>query len=326
MILADKILALRRNSGLSQEELAEKLNVSRQSISKWESAASIPDINKIIELSKLFGVTTDYLLKDDIEKAAFTGEDDAVRLPLVSLQEATSFMDDTALYAKRMALGVLLCILSPALLMVLLALTQSNPMGVNVSDSLATGVGVTALLLIVAAAVCVFIVSGHRVKRYEYLKKSKFELQYGVAGVVRERRGAFETRYIAGMAGGVALCILSAVPLIIAGVAEAPEYLVVMFVGLLLAIVALGAYLLVRAGTVKQGFDLLMQEGEFTEEEKERNERAEKFGAIYWPCVTAVYLAWSFITFNWGFTWIVWPVAAVAFGGISAALRGKKGN
>lgn len=57
MILADKILALRKQNEWSQEELAEKMNVSRQSISKWESAAAIPDINRILELSKLFGVT-----------------------------------------------------------------------------------------------------------------------------------------------------------------------------------------------------------------------------------------------------------------------------
>lgn len=61
MILADKIIELRRKSGMSQEELAEKLNVSRQSVSKWESAASIPDLTRILEMSRLFGVTTDYL-------------------------------------------------------------------------------------------------------------------------------------------------------------------------------------------------------------------------------------------------------------------------
>ena len=53
MILADKILQLRKANGWSQEELAEKLNVSRQSVSKWESASAIPDINRILELSKI---------------------------------------------------------------------------------------------------------------------------------------------------------------------------------------------------------------------------------------------------------------------------------
>lgn len=59
MIFADKLINLRKKAGMSQEELADKLDVSRQSVSKWESMQSIPDINKIIELSKIFGVSTD---------------------------------------------------------------------------------------------------------------------------------------------------------------------------------------------------------------------------------------------------------------------------
>ncbi len=65
MIFADKLISLRKKSGWSQEELAEKLGVTRQSVSKWEGAQSVPDIDKILQLSRLFGVTTDYLLKDE---------------------------------------------------------------------------------------------------------------------------------------------------------------------------------------------------------------------------------------------------------------------
>ena len=64
MTFSDKLIALRRKAGWSQEELAERLNVSRQSVSKWESAQSMPDIDKIVQLSSLFSVATDYLLKD----------------------------------------------------------------------------------------------------------------------------------------------------------------------------------------------------------------------------------------------------------------------
>ena len=67
MILADKIILLRKRKGWSQEELAEQLGVTRQSVSKWEGAQSVPDIQKIIQMSEIFGVTTDYLLKDEIE-------------------------------------------------------------------------------------------------------------------------------------------------------------------------------------------------------------------------------------------------------------------
>ena len=63
MILADKIMELRKKNGWSQEELAEILNVSRQSISKWESAQSMPTMDKIVQMSEVFGVSTDFLLK-----------------------------------------------------------------------------------------------------------------------------------------------------------------------------------------------------------------------------------------------------------------------
>lgn len=71
MQLADKIIELRKTNGMSQEDLAEKLNVSRQAISRWELKTAMPDANNILQISKLFGVTTDYLLYDDYESADY---------------------------------------------------------------------------------------------------------------------------------------------------------------------------------------------------------------------------------------------------------------
>ena len=64
MILADKIITLRKKTGWSQEELAVQLGVTRQSVSKWEGAQSVPDLDKVVQMSRIFGVSTDYLLKD----------------------------------------------------------------------------------------------------------------------------------------------------------------------------------------------------------------------------------------------------------------------
>ena len=63
MNIADRIQHLRKVKGISQEELANQIGVSRQSVSKWESEQTLPDIEKIILLSDFFEVTTDYLLK-----------------------------------------------------------------------------------------------------------------------------------------------------------------------------------------------------------------------------------------------------------------------
>ena len=131
MILADKIIELRKKNGWSQEDLAEKLEVSRQSISKWEGAQSIPDMNKILKLSEVFSVSTDYLLKDEIELDS-PGEppkidtESSLKEVPVSMEEANAFLKHKNQAASQIALGVLLCILSPSLLIVLSTLQESS--------------------------------------------------------------------------------------------------------------------------------------------------------------------------------------------------------
>lgn len=94
MILADKIVDLRKKNGWSQEELAELMDVSRQSISKWEGAQSVPDMNRILRLSEIFGVSTDYLLKDEIDIPEYVPEEtEEPGLRRVSMEEASDFME-----------------------------------------------------------------------------------------------------------------------------------------------------------------------------------------------------------------------------------------
>ena len=127
MILADKIIELRKRSGWSQEELAGRLGVSRQAVSKWESAASIPDLDKILKLSQLFGVSTDTLLKDELDLSAPALDqapppaEDTLDPPprQISLEAANAYLDTVRAQAGKLALGVALCILSPVVLILL---------------------------------------------------------------------------------------------------------------------------------------------------------------------------------------------------------------
>ncbi len=67
MTFSEKLLTLRRDVGLSQEKLAEALNVSRQAVSRWEQGTAMPDAQNLLQLSRLFSVSVDYLLHDDFE-------------------------------------------------------------------------------------------------------------------------------------------------------------------------------------------------------------------------------------------------------------------
>lgn len=67
MKFEEKLMALRKKAGMSQEELADRLGVSRQAVSRWELGATLPDAPNLLKLSDLFGVSIDYLLRDDYE-------------------------------------------------------------------------------------------------------------------------------------------------------------------------------------------------------------------------------------------------------------------
>ena len=86
MILADKLIKLRKRNGWSQEELANKIDVSRQAVSKWESSSAIPSLDKILQLGELFGVTSDYLLKDEIEDEEFVDDTNDLVIKLISIE------------------------------------------------------------------------------------------------------------------------------------------------------------------------------------------------------------------------------------------------
>ena len=323
MIFADKLIRLRKKSGWSQEELAEQMGVSRQSISKWEGAQSIPDLEKIIKLAKLFSVSTDYLLLDELgdeqtEAPALPGEERPA-LRRVSMEEANAFLEIKAETAGWIAFGVFLCILSPICLLLLAGLSETP--GSGISGGLAAAIGLTVLLVMVAAAVAIFVYSGGKTSVFEYLDSQIFETEYGVSGMVKERREQYRERYMRNNIIGVCLCILAAIPLFSSAALEVDNPLLP--VGLLcatLVTVAFGVRLLVRSGTVWGGFERLLEEGEYTREEKKKQPLISKISQVYWTLALAGYLAYSFITNGWDRSWIVWPVAAVLFPAVTALI------
>ena len=313
MILADKIIDERKKLGLSQEELAEKLSVSRQAVSKWESAQSAPDLQKIISMSELFSVSTDYLLKDDImpNEAIPEESDYGRRLRRVSMEEACAFMSTMREKSKVVAFGVLLCILSPVLLIFLNGLAEASIGGVT--ETIACAVGLAALFIFIAAAVFLFIRYAGIIEKFNYLREETFETAYGVSGLVKEKKAAYEPIYTRFLSIGVILCVLSPLPLIITACFNEADVAVISMTSLLLCIVAIGVYMIVRVALVKTSYEVLLQEGEYTKAEKQHSKSLDIAGGAYWCTATAVYLAWSFLTNDWKSTWIIWPIAGVLF-------------
>ena len=315
MILADKIIENRKKNGWSQEDLADKLGVSRQSVSKWESAQAVPDMKKILQLSEVFGVTTDYLMKDEIDVPLTTeampiddGLEEEVRR--VTMEEASSFLEHNERAAQRISLGVMLCILSPVLMIFLGGTAEAGI--IPFEEAYAGTAGLIILLLMVASAVAIFIREGMQGRRYEYLENINIDTEYGVSGMVRERRDAYAETHSRLLIIGVMLCIISIVPMLIAALthySNNTDLLPIAGVCLILIMCAVGVRMIVLTCIRQGGFDRLLEEGDYTR----LNKKAGKFDGIYWAAATAIYLGWSFVNMRWDMTWIVWPVAGVLF-------------
>ena len=312
MILADKIIRLRRKNGWSQEELADKMNVSRQAVSKWESAQTIPDLDKILQLSILFGVTTDYLLKDEIEDEELTNDkasDSTVQR--ISIEEANAYIEQRKKASWRIALATFLCILSPITLIVLSMLSELP--NAIVTEATASAIGLTVFFAFILCAVPIFIYCGFKNQPYEFLDKNiPFELEYGVKGLVTEKKNAFRPTYIAYNIIATCVCIFSVVPLVLLSFSE-NEILVASALALLMIIAGIGAGMFIVAGTQNASMQKLLREGEFTEKEKKRTGIREVVGFCYWVVLTAIYLAWSFLTNQWHISWLVYAIGGVLF-------------
>lgn len=325
MILADKIITLRKKNGWSQEELAEKVGVSRQAISKWESAQSVPDLDKILRMSEIFGVTTDFLLKDEMETEEYSGstaEDSPLRS--VSMEDANKYLAFKHSAAAKIAFGVLLCILSPICLIILGGLADQGMM----TEMVASVVGVSVLLGMIAVAVGTFIATGIAGKPWEFIDEKKgFELSYGVDGMVREKRAAFSSKYTALIVTGVVLCIFCAAPLIATSALEM-ELLSVIMTGVLLAICGTGVFCFVIGGIRYDAYENLLTGDRRIGKKKAKKVRSTEalISEVYWLITTAVYFIWSFSTGAWHISWLTWVIGGAVFTILKLIYKAKTGK
>lgn len=313
MILADKIISLRKKMGWSQEELAHQLNVSRQAVSKWESAQSVPDLERVLQLSQLFGVTTDYLLKDELETESYTGNDAPSALRKVTLAQANEYLALRKSAALRIAIATVLCMISVIPLFLITGATEFGYLSMQAETA---AVGSLALMFImVAAAVGMFIYTGHQAEPFAFLEKEPFETEYGVRGMVQEKQKAFRNTSLKGNIFAVSLLILSPISLLCGAFSEAENsnMLTLLFLAVTILLAAIAVFMLIWVGVQNAAMEKLMEEGDYSRKNKENGDKMGAISTCYWLIATAVFLTWSFLGNAWDISWVVWPVAGVLF-------------
>lgn len=310
MTLSEKIICLRKKEGWSQEQLAEKLNVSRQSVSKWESGQSTPDVDKIVTIATLFHVTTDFLLKD--EPQVFS---DNTEISTITPNDVNEFLTLRKKTATSTAWGVSLCILSASFILIGTGIGKLGLVNYNLS----LGIGIILLLITVACAVGLFIHDDNLLEPYQYLETSNFTLIKENENQVKQAQNNYRSEYSKYLTAGIMLCILSAIPIFFGSfLTDIPgvflDKIMLFFVALTLIIVSIGVYLIVKANIIKSSYDILLQENDYSPQQKSDRASLGAFAPIYWSIITMIYLAVSFFTQHWETSWLIWVFAGILFG------------
>lgn len=295
------------------------------------AGASIPELDKILQLGELFGVSTDFLLKDDREDFPIINGDEGEqrqdgagmwereqKLRQVTLEEADTYMKLIRKAAYRIAAGVSACILAPIPLIVLGGMAEYGKTAM--SEDAAGGIGMIILLLIVATAAAEFISDGMKIEKFSFLEKEPLSLQYGIAGIAEQKKEQFAPVKRNCIVIGVMLCILGLLPLFGTEVAGASEFVQVLCVGVLLAMISMGTFLFVASGMIGESYDKLLEEGDYTREKKQAKKRTEPIKDIYWCLVVAAYLVVSFLTRRWDLSWIIFAAAGLVYAALCGVM------
>lgn len=264
----------------------------------------ISEFGNLEELAETLGIPQE--VKDlDAESKHITMTDD----------EVERYLQVSKTSGRQVALGVAMILLGVANLIFLNALSVKGLLAKKVAEAF----GVGGLLLLIALAVYVFITAGIKGEKYEKLETTTVKIDPYLHDRIAQMKENYRPAFARSIAGGVALILLSVVALVTVAILEiGGEFAVMLTVVGLLVSVALAVALFISGGSKMDDYDKLLNEGDYTKQQKAGKSFAEKISGPYWMLMVAIYLAWSFISHNWAITWIIWPIAGILFGLITA--------
>lgn len=293
MSLAENLQFLRAREGVTQEQLAERLNVSRQSVSKWESGASFPEMDTLIKLCDMFHTDLDTLLRGSVEK---------------SLSEDTAGYDRfMTLYARKIAGAVSTIVAGTAVMMLLYGRIGEMP-------------SAALFMLIVAISAVVMVASG--------MEEDNFRKQYpAVPDFYSEKEKVdFRRRYIWYIAGGVGGILFGLVLLLLFFTAFPEREPYESLAGaLFMLIVACSVYFIIYGGMLEDKYNIpkYNRQNNPSPEDKERRRRATTACGVIMTLATAIFLVFGLGWDNWNSAVIIYPVGG-ALCGVAWLLLGPK--
>ena len=296
MSLSENLQNLRKIKNMSQEELAEKLNVSRQAVSKWESGNGYPETEKIITICDIFNCSMDELVKGKITEDVKSEKN-----------EYDSVMTKSA---KAIAIGIGIILLGVSIMLTLLGFAPNE----DAEDQYAL-IGVVAILIGVVFAVPMFIING--TKRDSFKKKNP-----QIANIyTEEETEKGKAKYIKIMSMGIALILMGVVAMMSTMGLNLFGEDSVFPVAILMYFVTIGSSLIVYSGIMQDKYDIEKYNKENSEEYKKREDKIGKICGVIMITATIIYLVWGFALRMWEINWIVFPVGGMLCGIVGTIMK-----
>jgi len=285
-----KLQGLRKEKGLSQEALAEMLNVSRQAVSKWETGEGYPEMEKLLLISDLFQISLDYLMKDSVDESFEDSKTDKRFINHSRIEEYIKFKKS---FALRIAFAVA-CIILSVNLVLLFSETKHDYMGI------------VSMLIVIAFAVALIIVTELSNAQYNKLEKRNIYMSFNDLQELQNQYVKFKSKFGIAIAAGVCLIIVSVAMVVFISEMVGEDSILGM-VQLILCI-AISVFMFIVVGIEDSMYRFLVQNDDFIDERKQKN---FSLYAITMPLTTMIYLAIGFIKSWWHPGWLLFPTAAI---------------
>lgn len=262
-------------------------------------AIVISEFGNLDELSEELGIKT-------------AVSEEVVNARRLSFEEAKQYIHRKISAGYKIALGVLLCIMAPCGCMIL----------DGYGNETLEAIGVLILFGFVSVAVGLFVFADMSMGKWKFLKRQACSIDFITAEYVSNEKENFRMTNALMVTIGVVLCVFSVIPVVIFDDLINIKYLEGYGECLMFLCVSIGVFLFIAAAHRKEAYNTMLKlnakgtvGAQFVPEQKGqvryRSKEVEAIMSVYWPTVTCIYLCWSFLTFNWHMTWIIWPIAGI---------------
>lgn len=297
MSFGEKLQQLRKEKGLSQEDLAHQLNISRQAVSKWESQNGYPEIEKMILISDLFQVSLDYLMKEDYEEY----ENETISsFRLMTQQNIKDYLH----FKKSFALGI-----SCSVLLMIIGLF----IAVLCADTSYQSIGVFGFLIMVGIGVF-FIIMTTLLKESKFkIEREEIKIAFNDLQNLQEQYQHFHKYFTLAIAGGVLLIIVSlaCIALLHETYSQYENILGAQF----LLCIGIAVFLFIYFGILKDAYQFLIHNKAYIKAKK-KEQQIENIYAFTMPLAAVLYMIMGFTQNWWHPGWVIFPLAVFVSMGI----------